>query len=132
MSKSYLEASKFRRLQTKAGLLAVFVATWFAVEVVISPAYAAPAKLSDIETVIKNVIGLLTPFAAVALLIMLVVGAFKFVTSGGDPKAVAGARSTLTYAVLGVILVVASYLILKLIGTTTGTPTTDVNFPTTP
>lgn len=131
MSKSYLETSRFRRFKIRAGLLAVFSAILFIAKSVISPAYAQPAKLSDIEKVISNIIGLLTPFAAIALLIMIVVGAFKFLTSGGDPKAVAGARSTLTYAILGVILIVVSWLVLVLIRTLTGTPVTDVVFPTT-
>lgn len=130
MSKSYLVQFRFRRSQTKAGLLAVFLTTLFVVGSVASPAYAEPAQLSDIQKVIQNIIGLLTPFAAIALLIMIIVGAYKFITSGGDPKAVAGARSTLTYAILGIILVIVSYLVLKLIGTITGAPTTTVNFPT--
>ena len=136
MSGSSLETYRFQWLLTykaKAGLLAVFSAILFVAESVISPVYAAdPAKLSDIQFVIQNIIGLLTPFAAIALLIMMVVGAFKFITSGGDPKAVAGARGTLTYAILGVILLVASYLILKLIGTLTGASTTVVTFPGAP
>lgn len=130
MSKSYLVQFRFRRFKTKAGLLAVFSTTLVVAKSVISPAFAAPAKLSDIEKIISNIIGLLTPFAAIALLIMIVVGAYKFLTSGGDPKAVAGARSTLTYAILGVILVVVSWLVLVLIKTLTGAPVTDVVFPT--
>lgn len=114
----------------KAGLLAVFYATLVVAKTIISPAYAQPAKFSDIEKVVQNIIGLLTPFAAIALLIMLVVGAFKFLTSGGDPKAVAGARSTLTYAIIGVILIIVSFLVLKLIEALTGAPVTTVEFPT--
>lgn len=110
--------------------MAVFSAILFIAKSVISPAYAQPAKLSDIEGIISNIIGLLTPFAAIALLIMIVVGAYKFLTSGGDPKAVAGARSTLTYAILGVILVVVSWLVLVLIQTVTKAPVTNVVFPT--
>jgi len=112
--------------------LAVFSTTLFVVKSVISPAFAAPAQLYEVQYVIRRIIGLLTPFAAIALLLMIIVGAFKFLTSGGDPKAVAGARSTLTYAILGVILIIVSYLILKLVGAVTSSPTTVVNFPDSP
>lgn len=71
---------------------------------------------------------MLAPAAAIAFFAMLLFGGFKFVTSGGDPKNVASARATLTYAVIGIILVVVSWLILQLIGQITGTNITEVNF----
>lgn len=88
-----------------------------------------PAKLSDLTFVIQNIIGLLAPAAAIAFLIMMIVGGFQFLTSGGDAKAVAGARTTLTYAIIGIILVVVSWLILLLIKNITGAEVTTVNIP---
>lgn len=95
------------------------------------PVYAIsnPAQISDIVDILKNIISLLAPAAAIALLAMLLVGGFQFITSGGDPKAAAAARATLTYAVIGIILVVAVWLILQLIGALTGVPVTTVNLP---
>ncbi len=100
---------------------------------VLSPVYAQspspdpPAHLSDIGTVVQNIIKLLAPAAAIAFLVMILVGGYKFVMSSGDPKNIASARSTLIYAVIGVVLVVAAWLILKLIGTITGTNLTKFN-----
>ena len=86
---------------------------------VFSPVYAQapapPAQLSDIGTVVQNVIKLLAPAAAIAFLVMLLVGAYKFMTSGGDPKGAASARSTLTYALIGVVLLAVSWLILQIV-----------------
>lgn len=98
---------------------------------IVSPVYAAngPAQISDIIGVLENIIGLLAPFAAIALFIMLLVAGFQFLTSGGDPKSVAAARTTLTYAIIGVILVVVVWLILTLIEAVTGVPVTIVNLP---
>ena len=96
----------------------------------VKPVYAQePAKISAVVGVIENIIKLLAPIAAIAFLVMLIVGGFQFVTSGGDPKAAAGARNTLTYAVIGIILVVASWLILVLIGNITGADVTTVRIP---
>lgn len=99
-----------------------------------SPIYAAqePAKISNIVDVLKNIITLLAPAAGIAFFIMLLAGGYKFITSGGDPKAVGSARATLTYAVIGIILVVASWLILQLIANLTGAPVTTVDLKTTP
>ena len=98
----------------------------------ISPAYALtndPAEISDIISILENIIKLLAPFAAIAFFIMLLVAGFQFLTSGGDPKAVAAARTTLTYAIIGAILVVVVWLILTLIETLTGAPVTTVDLP---
>lgn len=88
-----------------------------------------PATFSDLTIVFSNIIQLLAPVAAVAFLIMAFVGGFQFLTSGGDQKAVAGARTTLTYAIIGIILVVVSWLILLLIRQITGVDVTKVEIP---
>lgn len=93
---------------------------------------SSPAKLSALTEVIQNIISLLAPAAAIAFLIMLIVGGFQFLTSGGDPKAVAGARTTLTYAIIGIILVVVSWLILLLVHQITGVDVTKVTIPDSP
>lgn len=82
------------------------------------------AKLSDLEKIFENVVSVLLALGGFALLIMLLIGGFKYLTSGGDPKAVEGAKNTLTYAIGGVVLLAASYLILKLIENFTGVPVT--------
>ncbi|MBI2326986.1 hypothetical protein HYU92_01595 [Candidatus Curtissbacteria bacterium] len=112
----------------------ILVLAWLLMAI-ISPVYAAPsdpAKLSDIIGILQNIIGLLTPAAAVAFFIMVLVGGFQFVTSGGDPKAAAAARNTLTFAAIGIILVISVWLILQLVGFLTGVPVTNVTFPSGP
>ncbi len=120
----------------KRFLSPLFIIWSLAVTAFLKPAYAlncgdpgAPACIKDIVDVIKNIIRLLVPIAAVAFLIMLIFGGFQFLTSGGDPKAAAAARNTLTYAVIGIILVVISWLILLLIQNITGVDVTNVQIP---
>jgi predicted lipid-binding transport protein (Tim44 family) len=47
--------------------------------------------------------------------IMVIIGALRFVTSNGDPKQAAEARQTILYAVVGVILAIASYAIVTFV-----------------
>lgn len=83
------------------------------------------AKISDLQTLIGNVIGYALGFAGIVLFVLLIVGGFKFITSGGDPKAVEGARKTLTSAIAGLVIILISYLILVLIKNITGVDVTN-------
>lgn len=79
-----------------------------------------PAKISDLETLFGNAATAILGLAGIVLFIMLVVGGFKYLTSGGDPKGTGEAKSTLTYAIGGIVLIALSFLILQLIKTITG------------
>ena len=67
---------------------------------------AIPALFSNILAVAVGLIGLLS-FA------MLISGGVKFLTSGGDQKAVEQAKGTITWAIFGLVLAILSFLILK-------------------
>lgn len=86
---------------------------------------AEPAKLQDLEKVFENVVTSLLALGGIVLFLMLLSGGFKYLTSGGDPKAVESAKNTLTYAIGGFILLAFSYLILVIIGTLTGADVTN-------
>lgn len=107
----------------------IFLHLFFTLSALADTVGAPPAKLDDIAKIISNIIKLLAPAAAVAFFVMLLFGGFKFMTSGGDPKAVGAARSTLTFAIIGIILVIASWLILVLVKNITGVDTTTINLP---
>jgi len=82
------------------------------------------AKLQNLECLFSNVVGIILGIAGIVFFILLLSSGFKFITSGGDPKALEGAKKTLTYAIGGLILIIASYLILLLIKEITGVDVT--------
>ncbi len=88
-----------------------------------------PAKIGDIVKVIGNIIKLLAPIASVAFFIMLIWGGFQLLFSGGDPKAAAAARNTFLFAIIGIFLVIISWLVLLLIRRVTGVDVTTVEIP---
>lgn len=65
----------------------------------------------------------------VALFIMLLVGGFNFLFSGGDPKKLEAARGTITQAIVGIIIMSVAYLIIYTIQTFTGVNVTNVELP---
>ncbi len=78
------------------------------------------ATIKDLETVFGNVVKSALGFAGIVLFVLLLTGGFKYITSGGDPKAIEGAQKTITYAIGGLLIILLSYLILVLVKAITG------------
>lgn len=77
------------------------------------------------EALFGNVIGVALALSGIVLFVMLIVGGFKYITAGGDPKGIESAKKTLTYAIAGVVLTAAAFLILQFIKQFTGAPVTE-------
>ncbi|MCL4397867.1 pilin [Patescibacteria group bacterium] len=85
-------------------------------------------SLGCLAQVIVSVINWAFVFLGAVTLLMLLWGAIRFVTSGGDPKAVQGAQKTITYAIVGIIVVLGAYVIVSVITTALGLPNPLQNF----
>lgn len=82
-----------------------------------------------LEAVFIQILNIAVSLAVLALFIMLVIGGFKYLTSGGDQKATASAQQTLTYAVSGIALLAIAFLIFRLIEFFTGVKITVFTVP---
>ncbi|OGK41533.1 hypothetical protein A2954_00840 [Candidatus Roizmanbacteria bacterium RIFCSPLOWO2_01_FULL_37_12] len=71
--------------------------------------------LKCLEVVFGNIIFMSSALIVLVLFIMFVVGAFRYLTSFGNPENVKKAQGTLRYALIGFILFISSYLILNVI-----------------
>jgi hypothetical protein len=87
------------------------------------------ATIQGIECLFYNILQVIVFFAGLAFFIMFIVGGFKYLTSGGDDKAIGQASSTLTNAILGLVGIIASWLILSLIQKITGINVTNLIIP---
>lgn len=87
-----------------------------------------PATLDQIPTYFGNILEAIIPLIGMVAFIMILVGGFKILTSGGDPKGMAGGKQTINLAVAGIALAITSWLILLLIENVTGSPVTQFNF----
>jgi hypothetical protein len=85
------------------------------------------ATISDFGTIFERIVSYVLGLAGIVLFVLLLVSGFKFITSGGDPKAVEGARKTLTSAIAGLIIILVAYIILVIITTLTGVDVTTFN-----
>jgi hypothetical protein len=59
-------------------------------------------------------------FAGIVAVFLIIHSGSKFVLSSGDPKKVEEARNTLVYAIMGLIIVLAAFLIVNLVSHLTG------------
>ncbi len=81
----------------------------------------APTEAGNILTIncipvlVGNLILWALIFSGVIALIFIIFSGIKFITSGGDPKQVEGARKTLTFALAGLVLILLSFAILRFI-----------------
>lgn len=78
------------------------------------------ATLACVPIIFQNVIRATLIFAGVIAVFFIVFSGIKLITSGGDPKQVEGARKTLMWAVIGLIIVLISFFIVNFIAQVTG------------
>lgn len=79
-----------------------------------------PNTLADIEIVIKNLLGSAASLIGLAIFVMLVVGAFQYITSGADQKAVEKSRAVFTFALMGGAAVIVLWLVFTFLKQFTG------------
>lgn len=93
---------------------------------------STPNTLADIETVIKNLLGAATSIIGLAIFVMLVVGAFQYITAGADQKAVEKSQQIFTFALIGGAAVIILWLIFVFLKEFTGIDLLKFNICITP
>lgn len=81
---------------------------------------SASGALSNLELFISNIIGFMTAIGSVFFVIYFVLGAFEWITSGGDKGKVEKARNRMMNGAIGLVILVASYAIIGLLGSFIG------------
>ena len=79
-----------------------------------------PAQIQDLEVLFARAVKFAAWGAGIGLFVMMVMGGIKLITSHGDPQAAASARQTITFAVVGLLVIVGGWLVLFLLGKVLG------------
>lgn len=77
--------------------------------------FSPAARFTTFGQLATDIIQILTALAGALSLILIVIAGIKFVTSSGDPKKIASAQATLTYAVIGLAVTILAFVILRLV-----------------
>lgn len=70
-----------------------------------------------LEIVVGNILFIATALIVLVLFIMFLIGSFRYLTSFGNPENVKKAQGTFKFAIIGLVLFLSAFLILKIIDT---------------
>jgi len=68
-----------------------------------------------VNTLIAQVINIFSLVVGVVSVIMIIIGGLKYITSGGDAGNVSGAKNTILYAVIGLVVVALAQVIVRFV-----------------
>ena len=73
------------------------------------------ATTTSLPTLIENIISVLLFVAGAVAVIMIILGGIRYITSNGDQAQVKAAKDTIMYAIIGLIVAILAYAIVKFI-----------------
>jgi len=81
-------------------------------EVTLEIPFGTTTKVDDLADYISVFYAFIVPLIAIAAVVMVMFGGFKWVTAAGNSGQIGSAKKTITNAVIGLVLALASYLLL--------------------
>jgi len=78
-------------------------------------------NINCLAVVFQNAANTFLVFGGIVAIFIIVWAGIRFITSGGDAKQIQSARAMLTYAIIGLIVVLSSYSIVFFVGYLTKT-----------
>lgn len=84
---------------------------------------------SSIKHLVGTVVNVLSIIIGVASVIVIIIAGLNFVTAGGDSNKIASARSTLIYALVGLVIAASAQFLVHFALNTTANATTCPNDP---
>lgn len=70
---------------------------------------------TNLSGFVQNIVNILIAVIGVVAVIMLIVGGFRYVFSQGNEKAVQGAKDTILYAIIGLIVAILAFAIVNFV-----------------
>jgi hypothetical protein len=68
-----------------------------------------------VNSFITTIINIFSVVVGVVAVIMIIIGGFKYITSGGDSGNVTGAKNTILFAVVGLIIVALAQFLVRFV-----------------
>ena len=68
---------------------------------------------TSINNIVHTIVNLLSAIVGIVAVIMIIVGGLRYITSGGNDTSVTGAKNTILYAVIGLVVVALAQIIVR-------------------
>ncbi len=81
------------------------------------------AAANSLNKTIGDIINVLSVVVGVIAVIMIIVAGLRYITSGGKQESVTGAKNTILYAVIGLVVVALAQIIVHFVLNNTSTAT---------
>ena len=72
-------------------------------------------KQDDAPDIIKNVITTILLILGMVAVIMIIIGGIRYTTSNGDAGSIKGAKDTILYSVIGLVVAILAYAIVNFV-----------------
>lgn len=76
---------------------------------------ASGATTSSFNTLLAEIVNIFSAIVGVIAVIMIIVGGLRYITSGGDSSRVGAAKTTILYALVGLVVVALAQLIVHFV-----------------
>jgi uncharacterized membrane protein len=80
-----------------------------------------PDETSTFNNLIRTVLIFLSAIVGAVAVIMLIVGGFRYITSGGNSENVTKAKNTIIYALIGLVIVALAQIVVQFVLNKTAT-----------
>lgn len=74
----------------------------------------------QIASIVSTIIGIITICAGIYFMFQFLISGFGWITASGDKNRLQMAQNRMTYATIGMVIVVATYAIMSIVGTIAG------------
>ena len=81
------------------------------------------ATIEGFECIVVNILNIATTIIGITAFIMLLIGGFIFLFSGGNPKNTDTGKKTIGFAALGILVAISAWIIVRFIAVFTGVET---------
>ena len=71
---------------------------------------------------VRKIINIFSIVVGAVSVIMIIIGGFRYIISGGDSSGVSGAKNTILYAIVGLVIVIFAQVIIRFILTNAAAP----------
>lgn len=115
---------KLKQLFVPALLVVGFAAATLAPTITVSAADLDPCTLNpgmcagketDVNNVFKIIVNVLIFIVGIIAVIMIIVSGIRYTASAGNSSGVAGAKNTLIYSIVGLVIAIFAYAVVNFI-----------------